>query len=409
MRFRFVHAADLHLDTPFEGLSEVDSDLARRLRDASLAALDRIVAKALEVDAAFVVFAGDIYDGEARGIRAQLRFRAALERLAQAGVQAFIAHGNHDPEGGRWTAIRTWPEGVTVFPSEAPAAVEVRRGGDLLATVHGISYGTRRVTDNLALRFPVVRAGGALHVAVLHCNLGDQPGHAPYSPCSLADLRSRGMGYWALGHVHRRAVLARDPWVVYPGNTQGRSFGPGELGDKGAVVVHVADGSVTDVTPFATDTARFHDLAVSIEGAVDLAALADRLRAAGQALRTANPGLELLVRGRLTGRGDLHRVVSREQGRAELLEALADLAADGLWWQGLVAATRPSLDLDRLREGGDLRAAVLATEEAWRAGPPAELLEDLRAPGQVPSAELLAELLADAAYDVLDRLSPEPS
>ena len=104
MRFRFLHAADLHLDTPFTGMRRVDASLVATLRDATTRAFDNLVNAALEHSVAFVVIAGDIYDGPERGVRAQLAFRNGLDRLAQAGIRSFVVHGNHDPLEDGWSA-----------------------------------------------------------------------------------------------------------------------------------------------------------------------------------------------------------------------------------------------------------------------------------------------------------------
>lgn len=415
MRFRFVHAADLHLDTPFAGLAGSDSLLAERLRDASLTALDRIVAEALDVGAAFVVFAGDLYDGVQRGIRAQLRFRAALTRLSDAGIPSFIAHGNHDPEGGSWSAIPTWPPLVTVFPAGTPISVPVVRDGAHLATVHGVSYGQRAERDNLALRFPTPARGGGLHVGVLHCNVDGATGHEPYSPCTLGELTARGMGYWALGHVHRQRVLAEGPaWVVYPGNTQGRSFGAGEQGAKGALVVDVEDGAVVGVRPFTTDSVRFVELEANVARFTELGELVDALVGGARAAHDAHGDVELLVRARLSGRGELHQVLRDGAKRAELLQSLRDEAPPGLNWLALVGETRPALDLEAVYAAGDLRAEIIALWRRWQGagrdgdgGLPAGLREELGKVGGEPPAELLAELLEEAAYEVLDRLTTD--
>src|SRR4051794_940456 len=146
--FRFVHAADLHLDTPFEGLGRTSPEVAAALRDASLAAFDALVDLALREQAAFLVIAGDVYDGAERGVRAQLRFLRGLERLSGAGVEVLVAHGNHDPLDG-WSAIRAWPAGVHVFGCNVVESVAVEREGAVLATVHGISYARRDPGENL--------------------------------------------------------------------------------------------------------------------------------------------------------------------------------------------------------------------------------------------------------------------
>ena len=403
--FRFIHAADLHLDTPFIGLGRGRGALAGRLRDASLDALDRIVGKALAVEAAFVVFAGDLYDGEERGVRAQLRFRHALGRLSEAGIKSFVVHGNHDPEGGRWTAIKAWPPGVHVFSTKAPEAVPVEQNGATIATIHGMSYAKRHTTDNLALRFPVV--SGGVNVAVLHCNVGDQAGHAPYSPCSLDDLYSRGMAYWALGHVHTGAILSRDPWVVYPGNTQGRSFAPGEQGPKGATVVEVVEGKVRSCDFFATDSARFFELHESVDGISDFSEVGDRLGAAARALREANPDHDVLIRATIGGRTDLYRALGEAAGREGLRQSLDDHGDARMFWLELKSACLPPLDLPSIAAGSDLRAEVLATAVDWTAALPADLKNELRVLGASPTEALMKGLIDAAALDVIDRLTPE--
>src|SRR3954471_6541707 len=168
--FRFVHAADLHLDTPFASLAHVSPEIAGRLRDAALEAYDALVDLAIAREAAFVVLAGDTYDCADRGVRAQLRFLRGVERLGQAGIRVFAVHGNHDPQDG-WSAIRRAPGNLVVFGSQAVESHAVLRDGETLAQVYGISYGTRDVTDNLARGFHRIDRPG-LHVGVLHCNVG---------------------------------------------------------------------------------------------------------------------------------------------------------------------------------------------------------------------------------------------
>jgi DNA repair exonuclease SbcCD nuclease subunit len=240
MRFCFIHAADLHLDTPFEGIGQVAPHVAEALRDASLEAFDALVELAFARNAAFVVFAGDIYDGADRGIRAQLRFRRGLERLSDAGIWSFVVHGNHDPVATGWSAIRgDWPPLVKIFAPGLVDEVAVVKNGEPVATVRGVSFAQRGEVDDLALRFPG-RSGPELHVGVLHCNLGGNLKHDPYAPCSVDDLVKPGYDYWALGHIHQRTIVRDgDPWIVYSGNLQGRSPKTSEQGAKGALVVEV--------------------------------------------------------------------------------------------------------------------------------------------------------------------------
>lgn len=369
--FCFVHAADLHLDTPFKGVHEAAPHVAEALREASLAAFDAIVELCLDRHAAFLVVAGDVYDGAERGLRAQLRFRDGLARLAGAGIASFVVHGNHDPVGAGWSAIRSWPDGVTIFGSDSVEAVPVVHGGEVIATVQGISYAKRETTENLALRFTRPDSGG-LQVGLLHCNVqGAAQGYADYSPCTLEDLRSAHLDYWALGHIHQQRVLATgsapgDPYVVYSGNSQARSPRVSERGPKGAVVVHVENGRVDRIEPVACDSVRFDELDLSIENIGGLEELEERLLGGSEDLLAAADGRSLVVRVRLGGRGQLHSELARPGTLDGLLVHLRDAAGAPerfCWWDAIEDATAAELDLERVRGRVDFSSDLLALAE----------------------------------------------
>jgi DNA repair exonuclease SbcCD nuclease subunit len=378
--FRFLHAADLHLDTPFSGLGRSAPEVARALRDASLRAWDDLVSTAIAQDVAFVVLAGDLYDGADRGLRAQLRVLAGLRRLSDAGIDVLVVYGNHDPLDG-WGAIGpdAWPERVVVCGPGTITTHTVVRGGERLATLHGISYATARTTENLATRFPAA-TGGGLHVGVLHGTVGPQPDHAPYAPCTLDDLRRPGYDYWALGHIHRHEVLATDPWVVYSGSLQGRSPKPAETGAKGAVLVDVVDDRIAGVEPVALDRVRFVNAVVDLGGEVapdgitDLAGLASRLERLASETAAAAEGRSLVLRARLRGRTPVHADLAHEGASAELL---ADLRAGArveepfLWWESVIDETASAIDREALRERDDIRGALVRRVDALPGGPDA--------------------------------------
>ena len=361
MRYRFVHAADLHLDTPFEGIERVVARVAALLRDASLGALEALVDLALAQDAAFVLVAGDVYDGADRGVRAQLAFRNAVGRLQRAGVETLVVHGNHDPVVDGWSAVRAWPDGVHVFGHAGVERRRVERDGEQLAVVHGTSYAHRDTAENLARRFARTD-DDALQIGLLHANVGDLATPA-YSPCTVGDLAASGLDYWALGHVHLHAIVhGGQPWVVYPGALQGRSSHAGERGAKGACVVEVEDGAVVGVEHVALDRVRFAAPDVAIEGVADLPELEAVLAERGAAELAEADGRAILVRARLTGRGPVHADLIRDGVLHGLLEALRSGAPDGapwLWWEGLRDATRPALDRRAVAARGDLASEVL--------------------------------------------------
>ncbi len=364
MRFRFLHAADLHLDTPFKRLTGVPDRIARELRDASLVAFESLIDTALAEKVAFVVLAGDIYDGTDHGVRAQLAFRDGLVRLADAGISTYVAYGNHDPIGEGFSAIGEFPPEVTVFGADEVGRAEVRIDDTLVATVSGISYATREETENLALRFPPVKGKG-FHVAVLHANVGGQSDFKPYSPCSLDDLRDGGYHYWALGHIHRRSELGDGhPLVVYPGNLQGRSPKPSEQGPKGAVIVDV-DGTTATTRFVALDAVRFDHVEVAIDDK-NLDDLEQALVDAADACRTDAGDRPVVVRGHIVGHGHLHDDLAPADRRDDLLARVRDLARNAepfIWWDDLVWRTRPAIDVAERASGDDFIGDLLREVE----------------------------------------------
>jgi DNA repair exonuclease SbcCD nuclease subunit len=371
MKFQFIHAADLHLDTPFSGIHRVDARLADMLRDATTQAFQNLVAAALEHSVAFVVIAGDVYDGAERGVRAQLAFKGGLDRLARAGIQTLIVHGNHDPvEVGGWSAVRRWPDGVTVFGTQDVEAVPVVREGQTVALVHGISYSRRDVTENLSLRFrrsPV----DCFQVGVLHCNAGANADHAPYSPCSIEDLEASGLDYWALGHIHLRQFLKQGaPWIAYPGNLQGLSPKPSEMGAKGALLVCVEDTRVVSAELLPLDVVRFEELQLDVAEIGDVAGLVEAIVEAARERAATQDGRAVVLRISLTGRGPVHRDLRRGSVHDDvLLQSRAALSESSqmAWLDSVQDGTRPDIDLQALRGRGDFAADLLEAADEVRA------------------------------------------
>ncbi|MGI8643461.1 MAG: metallophosphoesterase family protein [Thermomicrobiales bacterium] len=424
MSFCFVHAADLHLDTPFEGLGSLSPELQQALRDASLDAFDALIETTIEHAAAFLLLAGDIYDGSARDVRAQLRLRNGLQRLSDRGIPTFIIHGNHDPVDEGWQAITQWPEHVHIFSDQEVESTPVVIDGTCVATVHGMSYPTKHVTENLALRYKRSPESG-IHIGLLHANAGSSDEHANYSPCSIEDLQRAGMDYWALGHIHKRQVLRRsDPWIVYPGNLQGRSPKPSEQGAKGALLVTVDGQTISEPEFLPLDRARFVELTLAIDDLPDVASLEGRLSSAARSHQAENPDRGLLLRATITGRGALHSDLGQPERVAGLLSELrawSEAEQPFLWWDRLQVRTQPDLDRDVIRRRGDFTSDLLALIDNLRADPDAlsvfaaeQLPELQRAPisqicriddGVIGDIESdLAQLLADAETIVLSQL-----
>jgi DNA repair protein SbcD/Mre11 len=400
MNFRFLHAADLHLGSPFLGLAQKDDEVAVRFARASRSAFEDLVTKALELGVSFVVIAGDVFDGEWKDASIALFLNRQFARLSNRGIPIFLLRGNHDAESLVTKSV-TWSESVFEFSTRRP---EIHRLRDLRVALHGRGFPHREVVENYAVDYPEPVAGW-FNIGVLHTACG-RAGHENYAPCTVADLAARGYDYWALGHVHAFEIVSRDPWIVYPGNLQGRSIR--ECGEKGAVIVEVADGVVSEVRRVVTDGARWAEVFVDVSPHDDETTL---LRAVETELRphAAAAGARLLaVRVVLTGATRLHPrfIADRDRLRDEV-EAAAQRCGEDIWLERLRIDTtepqRPGHDaalteidlaaaLQKCEEDAALRARVADLVKTVRDKLPGGMAEDTSAALDLDS--ILAEARA---------------
>ena len=300
-RLRFVHAADLHLDSPFQGIrSEAPGYVAETLHRATFDAYENIIGLCLDERVDALLVAGDVYDGADRSLRAQLKFVDGLARLDKAGIRSFVCHGNHDPLDG-WEARLDLPGGCVRFGAEVESA-QVFPAEPEGAAVFGISYPHREVGENLSLRFRGIASAGAFNIGLLHANVGGNPNHGSYAPCTVADLEDAGMDYWALGHVHTRQTLREQgPTIVYSGNPQGRH--PNETGARGVYLVEVDDYGPVRLDFRAVDVVRWASLSLDISGLVGEQELVNDINSLADSVLEAAGGRPVMARLALTGRG----------------------------------------------------------------------------------------------------------
>ncbi|QYR23528.1 DNA repair exonuclease [Paenibacillus sp. sptzw28] len=319
--FRFIHAADLHVDSPFRGLTDTPAYVRDALMSSTFDAVSRLVETAINMKVDFVVIAGDLYDSSDRSLRAQLALQREWQQLHAHGVQLFVIHGNHDHLSGS-RANLSWPESVVTFGAEQVESMPAyRRDGELAAYVYGLSYGARAITDNIAAKYKP-KPDGPYHIALLHANVDGDPSYDPYAPCTLTELASAGFDYWALGHIHNRTVLHTYPHVVYPGNTQGRHSR--ETGAKGCYVVDVKPSKATELTFVPLDTVRWEAADVPIGGLESEQELIDSMEAAALAVLSGTSGRPAMVKIRLEGRGRLHGKLTDAAVVRELLEGVRE-------------------------------------------------------------------------------------
>jgi DNA repair exonuclease SbcCD nuclease subunit len=255
--FRFIHTADIHLDSPLKGLESYEDAPVEEIRGATRRAFDQLVSFAIDEHVAFMVIAGDLYDGDWKDYNTGLFFISRMAQLARAGIQVFIVAGNHDA-ASQITKSLPLPDNVFLFASNKPHSIMLE---DLKTVIHGRSYHTKSETSNLALTYPK-KLSGYLNIGLLHTSLTGREGHEQYAPCQQDELIAKDYDYWALGHVHTREIVCSDPWIVFPGNLQGRHIR--ETGRKGATLVTVDHDEIQDVSHHVFDVVRWQVCDISL-------------------------------------------------------------------------------------------------------------------------------------------------
>ena len=368
--FRFIHCSDLHIDSPFKGLSVAQPALAERLRQSTYQAFQNIVQLAIRERVDAVLVSGDIYDSCDKSLQAQLKFRRALKQLSDANIPSFVIHGNHDPLDS-WSASLDYPEGVTVFSGEKVEFYPLIRNDKVLAHIYGISYPKREVTENLSLKFKRQNKE-TFAVGMLHANVGGNPGHDNYAPCSVDDLVSGKMDYWALGHIHAREVLRNsDPAIVYPGNTQARKMK--EAGEKGCYLVTLRLEQAPEIQFIPTDEVRFYSEDLDLSLCSTLEEVIRSVRSRCEGLSRQASGKDVLIRLLLKGKTSVHQELQRPGSLEELGEEVRHFFEDHdqRLWIDLDLNTEGSYDIDSLRQGNDFISDVISFYDEAESGPDA--------------------------------------
>ena len=367
--FRFLHAADLHLDSPLRGLERHDGLSMERIRDASRRALDKMIDAAIAHEVAFVVIAGDLYDGNWKTISTGRYMAHALGRLIRHGIRVFLLQGNHDAAS---ILTRDLPlqAGIDRFPSRKPGSFTM---DTLRVALHGQSFAERHVPHDMTPAYPPP-VEGYFNIGVLHTSLSGHGQHETYAPCTPEGLRAKSYDYWALGHVHERMILNDGTPIVYPGVLQGRHIR--ETGEKGVVLVTVEDHVVKAIEPISCDVVRWTDKSFDCTAIVHEAELHQRLGTLFQETARAHPDHLCVMRLTLTGKTVLHDRL-RRQGPVlrEAVQHLAAMSGGEIELEKLVLQTHPPVgeSADRAPVTDDTALAALI----HRATQDPDLLEDI--------------------------------
>ena len=410
--FRFIHTADLHLDSPLCGLKSREGAPADELRGASRRALDNLIDLAKSEGVDFIVIAGDIYDRDWKDYSTGLFFRLRMTRLQEAGIQVFMIAGNHDASSIISRKVDL-PANVKKFSSREAETFQPEAWP---VAIHGMSFPDRAVDENLIPRYPASVAG-KFNIGILHTSLAGNAEHDTYAPCTVEELTKKGYDYWALGHIHQPAVIRENPWVVYPGILQGRHAK--ECGERGCRVITVNDALEVEGCEWHTlDVARWAALRVDVAGIDAMDELIRMTRTSlGAALEQAGDRL-LAARVTFHGTTPLHgHLCSRPDRLDAQVEACAQDFGEGrIWIERIKVETRPVVSLQTLAsrdaltkvvvealdearsEHGDLPPEIITMLDVL----PSNLSESIRSAWEGKGR---AALMDDACSMILDRLT----
>ena len=362
--FKFIHAADIHLDSPLHKLDAYEGAPKDEIRLATRRALDKLVNTAIAERVDFVLIAGDLYDGDLKDYHTGLHLVSRTARLRRAGIPVYIAAGNHDAASKITKKLRM-PENVHLFSAVRPESFTI---DDIDVAIHGQSFAKPAVTTDLSSNYPAPLPGH-FNIGVLHTCASGREGYEPYAPCSLAGLKSKDYNYWALGHVHQYEILLQDPLVVFPGCIQGRHIR--ESGPKGCVLVTVDDHSRPEAQFIPLDVIRWVIVRVDSVGAESAYDVVDRFGRHLENVLAENGGLPLVARVFLEGETSAHAelLTNVEHWRNEIRSAAIDTGGGQVWVEKIKFHTSLPASQQNLQKGDGAIGELVSLLDEMSANP----------------------------------------
>lgn len=397
-KFTFIHAADIHLDSALHGLERYEGAPVEEIRSATRCAFDNLIELAIDEQAAFVLLVGDLYDGDWKDYNTGLYFVERMGRLRDAGIRVFIVAGNHDAASQITKHLRL-PDNVTLFSTRKPERVVL---DDLGVSICGQGFATRAVTDDISQGYPQGDPQ-LLNIGLLHTCLDGKPGHEPYAPCTVDGLRSKGYQYWALGHVHKREEVSQDPWIVFPGNIQGRHIR--EIGPKGCTLVTVDGGEIAAVEHRDLDVMRWSICELDVSATETVDDIYEQVREGLQLALDAAEGRPVAVRLVLYGACSAHLKLhaDRERWIQEYRALATGLGGAGIWLEKVSIKTKPAISRDEVLDRDDALSGLLRSIHDMELD--SSVLDELADEMSVLRQKLPAELLT--GDDPFDPANPE--
>lgn len=370
--FRFIHAADLHLDCQLKGLDQYEGAPVETLRRATRMALENLIQLALEEQVAFVVIAGDLFDGQWTDIQTGIWTARQFRRLEKAKIAVYLIRGNHDAQTEVPRKI-TWPSNVWEFPTDSPGThIDAATG----VALHGQGFNSRECPYDIAQDYPAA-VSGCMNIGLLHTSLAGDARHDVYAPTTVETLVAKGYDYWALGHIHAQWTVQESPRIAYSGCAQARHVK--ETGAKGCLLVDI-DGRSVRSEFRAIDVLRWHVVQIELPASAGRVVVIERVREKLEACREAADGRFVAVRVILTGRCAFHRECQTTQDQSQVVNEIRNVANEwtDVWIEKVEIETTPPIDIDALRSGQDLFGELLRDFTRWHEADSAQLEEMAR-------------------------------
>ncbi len=330
------------MDSPLRGLERYEGAPVKEIRSATRRAFVNLIDLAINEAVDFVILAGDIYDGDLLDYQSGLFFANQMSRLREFEIRVYLVRGNHDAESEITKTIRL-PDNVHQFSATPDTVID----HNFKVAVHGWSYPTRAITEDMSVKYPAPITG-LYNIGVLHTALDGREGHDTYAPCNVSYLRNKGYDYWALGHVHNREIVVENPPIVFPGNLQGRNSR--EIGSKGCMLVSVIDGK-TSLEFRALDVLQWQVINLDLGQADSLDAAIDITLQELHKEVLSNPQFYAL-RFNFSGATSIHQELqhNKELFINNLRAAISDLSSNTVWIEKVIISTKAAGDLLALFE-----------------------------------------------------------
>jgi DNA repair exonuclease SbcCD nuclease subunit len=340
----FIHAADLHIDSPFAGMQQLPGPIFERLKESTFAALENLVTLAVREKVDFVLLAGDLFDGEDRSLKAQLKLKKAFEQLESHCIQVYVIHGNHDHMSGKWLELK-WPANVHVFSDKKVECKTFWKNESTAVHIYGFSYPQRAVFENMTPNY-FKQGNEGYHIGLLHGSAAGNKDHDAYSPFQISELLEKQFDYWALGHIHKQQILHEsEPPILYSGNIQGRNRK--ETGDKGCFVASISDAGASYEFKSLQDV-KWAELNIELKG--EFQEWIDGLHQQLEQMRSENEPLVLTVR--LFGTSELYQTLQEENILSDLMDQWNEDEEDRrnfVWISSILNESMPTISKDSLQ------------------------------------------------------------